>query len=86
MTTIKLTVDSAEQFRDELPTSGLFDLTDCKVQINAAWDSPIADLTLITTLLEGAINVVNLEVNLLARPDIEVLIISVPVKYVEKLT
>lgn len=81
--TIKLNVSSGEQFRDELPTSGLFDMTDCSVLVSASLDTSVADLSLINTLLEGAINVVDFSVVIEPRFDIEVLIKSVPLKYVK---
>jgi hypothetical protein len=80
LTTIKLNVNSAEEFREQLPSSGLFDLTDCDVKINASWDSSVADLQLITLLLESAINIVDFNTDIEAREGIEVIIKSVPLK------
>lgn len=79
--TIKLNVESAEQFRDELPTSGLFDMTDCRVLITTSANSHVSDLSLITKLLEGAINVIELDFNIESRDDIEILIQSIKPKY-----
>lgn len=83
--TIKLNVSSGEQFRDELPTSGLFDMTDCSVLISAPFEANVDDLYLINTLLEGAINVVESAITIEPRSDIEILITSVPLKYAKKL-
>lgn len=83
--TIKLNVDSAEEFRELLPTTGLFDLTDCEVMIVASWDTPVSDVYLITTLLEGAINVVSLVVLTEARTDIKIEIKDVPLKRAKNL-
>lgn len=80
MTTIKLNVNSAEEFREALPTSGLFEMTDCDIKIYAPWDAPVADLQLMTLLLESAINIVEFSTNIEAREDIEVVIKDVPLK------
>lgn len=79
--TIKLNVSSGEQFRDEMPTSGLFDMTDCSVLVSASLDTHVSDIALINTLLEGAINIIDFSVVIEPRFDIEVLIKSVPLKY-----
>lgn len=80
MTNIKLNVDDAEEFRERLATTGLFDMSDCDVTITASWDSPVSDIHLISTLIEGAINVVNLIVLTEPRTDIEIAIKEVPLK------
>ena len=85
LTIIKLNVDDAEEFRERLPSTGLFDLADCDVKITASWDSPVSDIQLITMLIEGAINVVNLRVLTEARSDIEIIIKDVPLKRAKNL-
>lgn len=86
LTTIKLNVDDAEEFRELLPTSGLFDMADCEVAIVSSWDSPVSDIQLITTLIEGAINVVSLTVLVEARTDIKITITEVPLRRAKNLT
>ena len=85
MTNIKLNVDDAEAFRARLSSTGLFDMSDCDVTILASWDSPVSDIHLITTLIEGAINVVNLVVLTEMRTDIEITIKEVPLKRAKNL-
>jgi len=53
--------------------------------IVASWDTPVSDVYLITTLLEGAINVVSLVVLTEARTDIKIEIKDVPLKRAKNL-
>lgn len=80
LTTIKLNVKTAEEFREALPSSGLFEMTDCDIKIYAPWDVPVAELQLVTLLLESAINIIDLSTDIEDRLDIEVVIKDVPLR------
>jgi len=83
-TVIKLNVNSAEDLREALPSSGLFEMTDCDIKIQAPWDVAVSDLQLITLLLESAINIVEFSTDMEVREDIEIVIKDVPLKRARK--
>lgn len=85
LTTIKLNVDDAEEFREVMSTTGLFDMVDCEVLITTSWDTPVSNIRTITALIEGAINVVDIRVRAEIRTDIEIIIKDVPLKRAKNL-
>jgi hypothetical protein len=59
-TKLLLQVESYEELRDNLSTSGLFDLLDCDIEIECPLDATTEELGRITTLLESVINVTDI--------------------------
>lgn len=81
---IKLTVDTVDEFRKLLPSSGLFDMLDCTLSVRSNALSEIDDIDMIVKLVESAINVV--DVNISADYDTEGFVIQiteVPASYAE---
>lgn len=86
LTTIKLNVRDAEHLREILPISGLFDLTDCTIDISAPGDTPVHELQLINTLLESAINITAYDIRIGFQDGIDILIKDVPLKRAKNVT
>jgi len=83
-TKIKLDVETAEDFREALPSSGLFDMLDCALSVRSNALATVDDIDLIVTLVESAINVV--DVNISADYDTQgfhIEIIEVPISIAE---
>jgi hypothetical protein len=59
---VKLQVSSPDELRDALPQSGVFEMTDCKVQIDAPGDADEADIEKMITMINSIINVTNITV------------------------
>jgi len=57
-----LAVTSYDEFRDQLPTSGLFDMDDCNVEIWCPVESDVAEVEKMVTLLESMINTVDIKI------------------------
>ena len=55
-------VTSADELRDSLSTSGVFDMTDCKVYIDCPVDAEADEVRQMVSLLESVINVVDVEI------------------------
>ena len=60
--TIKLKVASADELRDVLPISGVFDMNDCTVVIDCPLDGTAEEVRKMATVLESIIHVVDLKV------------------------
>lgn len=59
---IQLLVETADDLRDALPTSGLFEMTDCTALIDCPLDSSAEEVRKMVAILEGAIHVVDVVV------------------------
>lgn len=55
----KLKVSSADELRDALPESGVFEMFDCIVEIESPLDSDTSEIGRMVKVLEAAINVVD---------------------------
>jgi hypothetical protein len=62
MTNINLIVHSAEEFRAALPESGLFEMYDCAMWVEAPLDAPVNEIEQMTKTLQSFINVTDIEV------------------------
>ena len=77
-------VDAAD-LRDKLPTSGVFDMVDCAVEIYCPENSTTEDIQKMVATIENMINVVDVRVS--ATPEkatettYEILITEVPSAY-----
>lgn len=76
--TVTLKVHSADQFRDELPSTEVFDMSDCSVSITAPWDSSVEDLDGITKFIASVINVIDTQVEFGSHEGIVVVISETP--------
>lgn len=65
-----VTVTNYEEFRDALPSSGLFDMTDCRVEILCPELSEVSEIQRMITLIESMVHVTDVRVG----SDIENLI------------
>lgn len=57
-----LTVHSPEDFRESLPSSGVFDIFDCKMLVEFNPNTVLQHLEQYVTILESCINLVDLDV------------------------
>lgn len=83
---INLIVQSSEEFRDSLPQTGLFEMFDCSVLIEASEFTPISEIEAISTLIHSAINVVDFKVSplpLFDSDEIHISIAEVPLHIAE---
>lgn len=64
-----LEVYSADEFREMLPTSGVFDMLDCKVELVCPPSAQTEEVEKMVTLIESMINV--LDVNVIGVPRSE---------------
>lgn len=60
--TIKLRVASADDLRDTLPVSGVFDMNDCVVVIDCPLDAQADEVRKMVAILESVIHVVDVKV------------------------
>lgn len=84
---INLVVRDAEDFRQQVPETGLFEMFDVSILIEASGFTPVKDLDEISTYLHAAINVVDYQVKKIAlteEPEIRVSIAEVPIHVAEK--
>jgi hypothetical protein len=81
---IKLHVETVEEFRECMPSSGLFDMLDCALEIRSNALAEIDDIDLLVKLVESAINVIDVRIS--ADYDTEgfdIRIIEVPISIAE---
>lgn len=57
-----LEVYSADEFREKLPTSGVFEMLDCEVELVCPPTAQTSEIEKIVTLIESMINVVDVRV------------------------
>lgn len=62
MTTKTLRVKNYDELRDKLPTSGLFEMSDCEVEIWCSLDSDTVEIARMTNLIESMVHVVDVRV------------------------
>jgi hypothetical protein len=83
---VRIIVTSADELRDSLSTSGVFDMTDCKVYIDCPLDSKTSEVKKMVSVLESVINVVDVEVSghVKAIDDEYIIdIVEVPIEVIE---
>ena len=56
--TINLQVENSDQLRDSLHHSGIFDMTDCIVEVSCNLDSQVDEVDKMLAIIKSAINVV----------------------------
>lgn len=66
-----LEVHSADEFREVLPTSGVFDMLDCKVELVCPPSAQTEEVEKMVTLIESMINVVDVNVIGVPRSEAE---------------
>lgn len=83
---IRLLVGSADDLRDSLPTSGVFDMTDCIVTIDCPLECDVEEVRKMVTILESAIHVFDIDIVSYVAPrnEYEVLITEVPLDTIEQ--
>lgn len=59
---MQLKVKSYDDLRDSLATSGLFEMTDCVVEIRCPLDSDVNEIKRMTTLIESMVHVTDVQV------------------------
>jgi hypothetical protein len=65
-----LSVHSADELRDELPNSGVFDMTDCTVELGCPLDSHTEEIEKMVNLIESMIHVVDVKVSGIPQPHL----------------
>jgi len=55
-------VTDYNEFRDAISTSGVFDMTDCEVQIWCPLDSDVKEVQKMVTLIESMVHVTDVEI------------------------
>jgi hypothetical protein len=55
-------VESYEDFRDRIPSSGLFDMTDCTLEVWCPLESDVAEVQRMVTLVESMVHVTDVEI------------------------
>lgn len=58
---IQILASDPNDFRDMLPTSGVFDMMDCNVNVETNLDVPIKEIERYLTILKACVNVVDIE-------------------------
>lgn len=79
-------VTSADELRDSLSTSGVFDMADCKVFIDCPLDAQAGEVRQMVSILESVINVVDVEIvgHVQALDDEYIVdIVEVPIEVIE---
>ncbi len=66
-----LEVYSADEFREMLPSSGVFDMLDCKVELVCPPGAQTSEIEKMVTLIESMINVVDIRVVGVPRSEAE---------------
>jgi len=59
---VKLLVNNADELRDALPTSGLFEMSDCAVFVDCPEISSVQEVKQMVSFIESVIHVVDVEV------------------------
>ncbi len=59
---MQLRVKNYDELRDTIATSGLFDMTDCVVEIRCPMDSDVNEVRKMTTLIESMVHVTDVQV------------------------
>lgn len=70
-TVISLIVHNAEEFQSALPQTGLFDLFDCAVEIDASAEFPVSEVERIVKILQYSINVTDVRVSVSTDEDLD---------------
>ena len=77
-----LKVQSYDDFRDQVPSSGIFEMTDCAVEIWCPEDSDTSEIERMVKLLESMVHVTDVKVGSaiedLASNDYRIVITEVP--------
>jgi hypothetical protein len=83
--TIKLRVAGADDLRDKLHYSGLFDMSDCVVEVECHPNTQAEELDKIVRVLEAAINVVDVVISSTptSEADFFLEISEVPLSYIK---
>ena len=55
-------VKSYEDFRDRIPGSGLFEMTDCTLEVWCPLESDVAEVQRMVTLVESMVHVTDVEI------------------------
>ena len=67
--TIKIKVQTPQELLDALPMSGIFDMFDCRVEINCPGLADEADVKKMISIIRSAINVTDVHVEYLVDLD-----------------
>lgn len=62
---------SADELRDTLPYSGVFDMNDCQVEINCPLGAQTEEIAKMVRIIESMINVTDVRVSGTPKPDLE---------------
>jgi hypothetical protein len=80
ITVISLIVHNAEEFQAALPRTGLFEMFDCAIEINAPQNYPVHEVEQMVKILQYSINVTDVKVLITPEDgdDVHVVITDTP--------
>lgn len=59
----KINVESYEDLRDSISSSGVFDMTDCAVEIGCPEDSDVSEVQKMVHLIESMVHVTDIQIS-----------------------
>ena len=84
MTTISMTVETAEEFKARLPETGVFEMYDCSMRLECPEHMQILEIEEITSFLNSCINVSDIEVVATESSMIHITLKEVPIHVAER--
>lgn len=77
---ISLIVHNAEEFQAALPRTGLFEMFDCAIAIDAPQNYPVREVEQMVKILQYSINVTDVKISVLPEDgeDVHVVITDTP--------
>jgi hypothetical protein len=82
--TINMTVETVEEFKEQLPTSGLFDIYDCSMRLECPEHLMVFEVEEITRFLNSCINVADIEIVATESSMIHITLKEVPIHIAER--
>ena len=80
-TVISLIVHNAEEFQSALPRTGLFEMFDCAIEIEAPQNYPVSEVEQMVKILHYSINVTDVKVSVLPEDGEEVHVVITDTPY-----
>lgn len=81
ITVISLFVHNAEEFQSALPTTGLFEMFDCAIAIDAPQNYPVSEVEQMVKILQYSINVTDVRISVLPEDGEEVHVVITDTPY-----
>lgn len=78
---ISLIVHNAEEFQSALPRTGLFEMFDCAIEIEAPQNYPVSEVEQMVKILHYSINVTDVKVSIIPEDGEEVRVVITDTPY-----